>query len=353
MKHVSVSAPCRVDFAGGTADLWPLYLYLGGLELVHMAIDVRATATAHFEKKQRGGLELEVFSYDLKVENRYHSTKNSKAVLAELKDSVQSHSSQNPLRWVERVLHYYLDQSNFSGKLRIETQSQTPPGSGLGGSSVLGVALAQLCQKVLLNAKDKSTPWELQNTVRDLEAVEIEHPAGEQDYVPALFKGLLVFHLDTQKKYVEKLPKSVALQLGQRCALLYTGKPHHSGLNNWQIFTEFHNGNLKTKLALEKIKKLSGEMAAELRKKNLSPFGDLLNTEWALRQELAPAVNAKELEDAWKFGKAQGATARKACGAGGGGCLLLYFDSAKNKEKALAESLPNTNWQWLSAKPVF
>lgn len=347
MKKVSVSAPCRVDFSGGTVDLWPLYLYLGGLELVHMAINVMATATIRFEKKTKGPLHIEIYSHDLKVEHQFNSVE-------ELRSSVQSHISQNSLRWVERLVLYYLDKVTFRGHFRIETKSQTPPGSGLGGSSVLGVAIAQALEKVLLPTAKKSKPWDLQQLVRNLEAIEIEHPAGDQDYVPALFKGLLVFHLGVETRRVEKLSPRVATDLGRRCALLYTGKPHHSGINNWQIFTEFHNGNLKTKLALEKIRNLSSELAAELRAGKIQRFPQLLNNEWALRQELAPAVNAPELEEAWAYGKSLGASARKGCGAGGGGCLLLYFDSPKQRAAAMAQAFPaGKNWQWLSAEVKF
>jgi len=344
MKKISVKAPCRVDFAGGTVDLWPLYLYLGGLELVHMAISVKAEAKLSYElaRGRKKQFFLEVKSSDLNCSQDYHS-------LEELNASLSLNTKENPLRWINRLAYYFLYRAKFSGHVIIETRSDAPPGSGLGGSSVLGIAIAQAFEKALSPASKRLKAWDLQRTVRDLEAIEIEHPAGDQDYVPALFGGLLIFKLGPNSREVEKVPSSTARYLSDRSALIYTGKPHHSGLNNWQIFMDFHNGNAKIRAALNDIKTLSSEFAEALRKKNTSRFAELINQEWKLRQSLSPAVCAPVLDEAWNFARSLGASARKACGSGGGGCLLVYFDSPAAKTAALKKALPQSDWKWLDA----
>ncbi len=339
-------APCRVDFAGGTADLWPLYLYLGGLELVHMAIDVKAEVQFKWTPAKGKKLSFTISSLDLDRKTTYSS-------LDALCDSLRHNTLDNPLRWINRLVHFKASQmAKLGGELELQSRSDAPPGSGLGGSSVLGIAIARGLEKLWLPKSKQSAPWTLQQQVRDLEAIEIEHPAGDQDYVPALFGGLLVFHLGPNSRSIEKLPPATAKYLGERCALLYTGKPHHSGINNWQVYTDYHNGKLSTRDALKDIVALSKRFAGALRKKETKLYPELINQEWELRQELSHAVRAPVLDEAWTYAQTLGAIARKACGSGGGGSLLVYFKDPVQKNKALKTALPRSDWKWLDCKPA-
>ncbi len=344
MKKVSVSAPCRIDFSGGTLDLWPLYLYTGGLELINMAINVRATAEVSFEKNsKKKSFQFEIESADMNFKESYES-------MDALRESLQKSTRENPLRWVNRVVVDALALSKNYGHWTVRTKSEAPPGSGLGGSSVLGVALYQ----ALLKADSQKIPknlWEVQTHLRDLECTEIAHPAGEQDYVPALFGGLLIFHLDSRGKKIERLSKALASKLGKRMALLYTGKPHHSGINNWQIFRDYHEGNLDVRRRLHNIREISAQLAAKFRQGDIRPWPALIQAEWEERKKLSPAIAPTVIEDAWAFGKSLGASACKACGAGGGGCIFLIFDDEESAAKARKSPLPQSDWRWLDGSP--
>jgi D-glycero-alpha-D-manno-heptose-7-phosphate kinase len=325
MTVVVREAPCRIDLAGGTIDLWPLYLYLGNLELVQMALNLKAKAVVSFDAGPKNEILIESSDYERKI--RFNS-------LPELRASLKKSPKANPLRWLCRVAEFFLSRSGQTGYLTLKTSSQVPPGSGLGGSSTLGIAMGQALAEALGDSLAK-TPWVLQQTIRDLEAVEIEHPAGDQDYVPALFGGLLVFKLGPGSRAIERLPEETAAKISSRSALIYTGKPHHSGLNNWQIFRAAHEGKRVPLRGLQKIQKISADMAAALRRGDFENFEKLVNAEWTERQKLARAVNAPVLKEAWDFAKKYGARARKACGAGGGGCLYVYFSDPDKCRKFL------------------
>ena len=344
-RRISQSAPCRIDLAGGTVDLWPLYLYLHGLELVNMAIDVKATADIAWTPG-KSSHKISISSRDLKIQKTYES-------LDALRMSLEVRTALNPLRWVNRVVFDALSRNeNTFGEWHIETRSETPPGSGLGGSSVLGISLAMGLEKTLSPRKQLlSKKWDIQQHTRDLEAVEIEHPAGDQDYVPALFGGLLIFKLGTHSREIERLPPATGKKIGAQSALLYTGKPHHSGLNNWGVFKSFHEGDSKVRRALKNIRDISAQFANTLREGELSRCETLINDEWSERQRLSPAISAPALDRAWSHARKHGAIARKACGAGGGGCLLVWFPSAEAKKVALAKALPDDSWKWLSTDP--
>src|SRR5262249_12089877 len=115
MKKATVSTPCRVDLAGGTVDLWPIYLYMGGLELVNMGIDVVATTELTW-KPSKSGHRISVSSSDVNYENEYGS-------LDELSESLNVSTTFNPLRWVNRLAYYYLSSQKSEGDWHIRTSS--------------------------------------------------------------------------------------------------------------------------------------------------------------------------------------------------------------------------------------
>lgn len=325
MKVVERAA-CRVDFSGGTLDLWPLYLYQYPHQVVHMAVNIFATAEVEF-KRTNSGTSITVQSDDLSCQKKYSS-------LTELKNSLNKNTKENPLRWLNRIVQYYLEEAGMTKgfTLKIKTQSEALPGSGLGGSSVLGIALSKAILKAF-HPKKKIDLWKLQTVTRDLEAIEIEHPAGDQDYVPALFRGLLIFEQGPGYKSIKKIDKKIARNIASKSALIYTGKPHHSGINNWQIFKKFHDKDKLIHKNLEKIGKLSKELASLLLKGDERRFFQLVNEEWKTRQKLGKMVNAPELEKAWKLAQKNGAISRKGCGAGGGGCLWVGFPDQKTRDQ--------------------
>lgn len=347
MSTVVKKAECRIDLSGGTIDLWPLYLYTGGLELVNMGIKVYATAVVrtHTQSKKKPKPFLKIQSHDLNLSKDYSS-------IEQLEASLQLSIQANPLRWLGRLAHHALKNAKAAQCFEIETRSDAPPGSGLGGSSVLGVALfeALLESQNLLKKPTPAYLWSLQKTIRNLEAIEIEHPAGDQDYLPALFGGLNVVHLDADLRKIENLPNKIASQLSRHIAILYTGKPHHSGINNWAVFKGFHDRDSEVRKNIFEIAKISKQMAEALRTSDLRSVPTLLNLEWQARRQLSDSVDAPVLREAWEFAKSFGATARKGCGAGGGGCMMFYFDDLKKKSAMLAAKLPNNEWKWIVAQ---
>ncbi|HVJ65635.1 MAG TPA: hypothetical protein VM901_10300 [Bdellovibrionota bacterium] len=336
---IKQSANCRIDLAGGTLDLWPLYLYFGELKLVNMAIDTRAHCELQIAPAK--GLEIWIESKDMNTKSRFDS-------IDELAESLTKPTSINPLRWVNRLAWHFLKSTGVkSGKVSIKTWSDAPPGSGLGGSSVLGIAVAKAFQKAFPKNVGKDL-WAIQQTVRDLEAVEIEHPAGDQDYIPALFGGLLSVKLGPYHRSVKRISPSVETKLKSRIAILYTGKPHHSGINNWEIFKNFHEGDDELKKLLQKIFDISAELSAQLEAKNLDNVVDLVNREWELRRRLGTSVDAPVLGEAWTWAQQKlGAVGRKGCGAGGGGSIFFIFKNSAERNRAIKTTPPNSEWKWL------
>ena len=337
MAHLkSYTSFCRVDFVGGTTDLWPLYCHLGSARVINMAIPVTVNLKIEFEPSSK--FSLTVVSGDLNCRSHHNS-------LASVEKDLHKTTKQNPLRWLQRLAFATLKKLDLStGYWNLELNCDAPPGSGLGGSSVIAATVVKAIHD---RAEKNIEPIELHNFIINLEAAEIEKPAGEQDSVPALWGGLVSFKLSADAKVVTKYPTSVGRNLGARSALIHTGKPHHSGINNWDVFKKYHEGNKSVRSALAGIRDLAEEMHLDLEKKDLDGFIEKINLEWNLRKKLSATFDVPVLRQAWQFGKKYGAVARKACGAGGGGALLLVFPSQAIRDEALTKTLPDKNWLWI------
>ena len=337
---VCFKSPCRIDLAGGTQDLWPLYHFFDDAQIIHMAISINSYCQIEHNPISKK-FSLSVHSLDLGKKKSFSSIQALKKY---------AHNRQNPLSWLALVSHYFLSQTEtLSGHYILRTKSEIPPGSGLGGSSVMGVSLAKAWLKILSLKVPRALA--LQSILRNLESVQLGKPAGEQDYIPALFGGLLCFKLTYEGKTVRPLNSDVAQYLAEHCCLIYTGKPHHSGLNNWDIYQKFLSKHKQVCASLQDINTIANKMISLAEKGNFKNFARLLNAEWTARQKLSPTVNAKELQQAWKLARKHGATARKACGAGGGGCLLVCFNSPQKKHAFQEQHTPK-HWQLYPIHPA-
>jgi D-glycero-alpha-D-manno-heptose-7-phosphate kinase len=331
------SGHCRVDWVGGTTDLWPFYCHLGFARVINMAIPVNVHLEISYEPSSKFSLKVE--SSDLKTRSQHSS-------LSVLAIDLKKTTKQNPLRWVHRLCFYTFKKLDLlTGTWTISLKSDAPPGSGLGGSSVLGATLIKAIHD--LSGNLETDPWKVHALNFNLEAAEIEKPAGEQDALPALFGGLLSCSFSADTKKVSRYSDQIGVELANRSALIHTGKPHHSGINNWDVFKKYHEGNKKVRMALEGIRDLAEEMHGYLEVGDTEAFVKAVNKEWALRKKLSNTFDVPVLRQAWSFAQKSGAIARKACGAGGGGSLLLVFPSQKVRDLALEKPLPKKDWIWI------
>jgi D-glycero-alpha-D-manno-heptose-7-phosphate kinase len=216
------------------------------------------------------------------------------------------------LSWAWRVLF-------ASGRppASVAIQSPVPQGSGLGVSSCLGVGLlgAALGEEAGEGLASKI------NILRDLESMELQTPTGWQDYYPAALGGALALHWDGPVPRWERLEPHPGLL--EHLVVFYTGKPHHSGLTNWEAYKRFIEGDLLTRQALSDIREIAQDMAQAL-PSDPAAVADLLEREGRARVRLSPAVETDAMRAVRDRGQREGWYAgMKPCGAGGGGCCLL------------------------------
>jgi D-glycero-alpha-D-manno-heptose-7-phosphate kinase len=113
-------------------------------------------------------------------------------------------------------------------------------------------------------------------------------------------------------------------ELRRRLVLCYTGDPHNSGTNNWEIFQRHISGDPDVFDCFERIRDTAVEMRRALEAADWDGVGRALATEWEHRKRLAPGVSTPAIDDLIERAKQVGATAAKVCGAGGGGCMVAF-----------------------------
>ena len=212
-----------------------------------------------------------------------------------------------------------VDALEIRGFLEVELFSDVPLGSGLGGSSALTVALA--------GALEASSPRDLSGCdrvalARDAETRVLGKPAGVQDYYPALAGGLHRILLEPGATRAERTD----LDAGgweRHLTLFDTGAAHSSGLNNWEIFRARLEGDREVAAALEGVRRAAAAMAQAASVHDFPAMGAALREEWEARRRLAPVVSSPLIERAVEAALAAGAWGGKACGAGGGGCVVF------------------------------
>jgi len=292
MTQEAWRVPVRVDFAGGTLDLWPIYAMMGGCVTVNAAVDLWIEIGL-----TRSGQGHRITSRDLGLELSFDAWPTEPTAA---------------LSWVWRVL----DASGVP-PVGLTLHSPVPQGSGLGVSSCLGVGLLG----VALGLEAGEALAAKVPILRDLESMELQTPTGWQDYYPAALGGALALHWDGPAPRWERLDTHPWLL--SNLVVFYTGKPHHSGLTNWEAYRRFIEGEGQTRLALAEIRDIARDMALAL-SSDPAAVAELLEREGRARMRLSPAVETDAMRAVRDRGRREGWYAgMKPCGAGGGGCCLL------------------------------
>lgn len=323
MHKVTVRAPVRADLAGGTLDLWPLYLFHPGSRTVNVAISYFAES----EVCETSGGAIEIHLSDQQYRQSYES-------LQEMANDPKA-----------ALLHRAVEHFKLNG-IRITTRTDAPRGSGLGGSSALAITLVRALSEVAGQPVDGE---DLIFLVRDLETRLLGVPAGIQDYYPPVFGGLGSLHLNPGKPARHALQTSVH-DLGAHMLLHYTGVAHFSGTNNWELYKRQVEKKKKVDKGLQRIAEISVEMERALDAANFAAAGAALQKEWEARKALIDGISTPEIEAAVTAALGAGAWGGKVCGAGGGGCIVFLFPP--ESREAIVAALGNVPGRVLDAVPV-
>lgn len=327
MQKIVVKSPTRVDLAGGTLDLWPLYLFINGASTVNVAISIYTTV----ELTPHADATIVLESADLKLKKTYSNL-------------VEALSDTDPqMILLQTQLRYWMPTKGFT----LKTSSESPVGGGLGGSSSLTISLmkafSQFCGRPFKDSHQMS------RVAHNIEAEILNTPTGTQDYYPAISGGLniLRYGYDGVTQEVMSVQKT---PLAEKFMLVYTGKAHHSGLNNFEVMKDSVAKDANTLQALRDLKVIAIETEHAVKSRNWNDLGTLFKREFEARVRLAPEFSSPEIQKLAEVSLQNGAEAVKICGAGGGGCVLVWCPP--EKREGVANACQKAGFQVMDAKPV-
>ena len=292
-------APTRIDLAGGWTDLIPfarenegqvvnaaidLYVYVGLTPVLGRCVSLYA-------------VDFKRFFHPVAVSASLHGLNLTQAVLSRLRP--------------DRGCH-------------LVTWSDVPKGSGLGASGALGVALSSILS---IFTKKKL----MRHQIVDIAAIieqETGILCGKQDHYASLLGG--INFLQCKGESVEatslQLTQETLEELHNSLLLVYTGESHFSGDILRNVVAAYRSGNRETHDALKGLRRVATEMEQVFLTRNLSDVGQLLNENWDFQKQLHPSINTGRIDELFNIAKGNGCSGGKACGAGGGGCLVFHCE---------------------------
>lgn len=308
----TIASNLRVDISGGTLDLWPLYNFVGEAVTINTALSLRAEASVN---TQAGITGARVVVTNLNYDKKFSTIK-------ELLDCPDAE-----LDILRPVFKIYPTIEKLSG-LEIKTASQSPVGGGLGGSSTLLVALLRAFDAELKISRSEEDYVTL---ACGLESAILKTPAGTQDYYQAIQPGLskIEYHYEGRRRSFFKSPWLEKQK--DHFMLIYSGHPHHSGLNNWNIYQAAINKDPVTLKVLQGLKEVSDAVYEDLQTDAGSNMSSLLAEELRLRTQLASGYVNEPLSACIEILKSHDVKHFKICGAGGGGCLWALVNQEQRQ----------------------
>jgi D-glycero-alpha-D-manno-heptose-7-phosphate kinase len=299
MRVIRAKAPLRVSFAGGGTDVPPFPDREGGLVL---SATVNRYAYGALAPRNDANISIESVDFGLSV---------NFGVEEELIFDGRLDLAKAAIRKMGR------------GGYDLFLHSNAPPGSGLGSSSAVMVALIGLLKEF---HAQPLTDYEVAQLAFRLEREDLGIKGGLQDQYAATFGGFNFIEFERDRVIVNPLRISpdVIHELEHNMLLCYTGKTRASDRIIEDQTRRWEGGDEGALEGLRAGKELAVAMKNALLQRRLNDFGELLGTAWEEKKKMSPRIATDFIDEAYEAARKQGALGGKVTGAGGGGYMLFY-----------------------------
>ncbi|MBN8690232.1 MAG: GHMP kinase [Armatimonadetes bacterium] len=319
---IRAKAPLRISFGGGGTDVAPYCDERGGAVL-------SATINRHaYATLIPGGDKIEIKSLDYDASISYGI------------DDPFVYDGQLDL--AKGVVDHFRKIANFPEGLRIILHNDAPPGSGLGSSSALAVAMIGA---LAAYAKMPLDSYQVAQKAFDIERVEVGIIGGKQDQYASAFGGFnfIEFNKDITLVNQLRLPDDVISELEYRLVFAYVGgKRVYSDILKKQM-DNFKDKKMSAVDAMDNIKKLAFDMKRSLLLGNLVEFAAALHEGWENKKMMAEGISNPFIDEIYEAARSAGAMGGKITGAGGGGFMFFICDPFKRHDVQSALSAQGAN----------
>lgn len=363
---VHSAAPTRIDLAGGTLDVWPIPEILRSLEPANFfSLDLwnKGSRSSRSVRTINAGVEL-FTSCKLRAKPRAAINPNLPRSFAvylgnlhspesfDLADQKQvaAFSRKHPL--IAKVtLHFAARLAPEMESIAIETDSQVPKGSGLGGSSSLFVSLIAAFQSLLKDQKDETNNLTaLCELACKLEAGMLGGLAGIQDHLGAAYGGVSAYELGAENITHTAFDPPIGAWLEKHAVLGLSIDEHHSGNTNWLVLKAFLSGDSDARQAFSDLARNADKTFHALQTKDFQSFVASLSDDWKIRQSAFPFLTTDQIEHTLAAARTAGASGAKVCGAAAGGVMLITHDGSATQAESIKRAITSCGAQILPLK---
>jgi D-glycero-alpha-D-manno-heptose-7-phosphate kinase len=293
-------APLRISFSGGGTDVPPYPQERGGVVL---STTINKYAYTSLIPQEEPTISVQSLDYDIVA----HYNVDEKLTF------------NGELDLIKAVINRF----GCQGGVQMFLHSDAPPGSGLGSSSTMMVALVGLMAKYL---KKPVTLYDIAQLAYEIERKDLAIKGGMQDQYAATFGGFnfIEFNKDSVVVNPLRIDPHVLNELEYHLILCYTGKTRLSAnILNTQV-DAYVQKQEDVVNALDELKALTIDMKNALLQGKLNDFGELLHVAWDQKKKLAKQITNPHIDELYAAARGLGALGGKILGAGGGGYLLVY-----------------------------
>ncbi|MCG8401322.1 MAG: GHMP kinase [Firmicutes bacterium] len=302
---IRTRAPLRISFGGGGTDVPPYCDERGGAVL-SATINRYACATLVPDKDR---FEIRSLDYDA-------------SIIYGIDDSFVY---DGQLDLAKGVIDHFRKTNGFSNGVEIFLHNDAPPGSGLGSSSAITVALIGAIaeyQRLPLDC------YQIAELAYQIERIEVGIKGGKQDQYAATFGGFSFIEFQNGSTVVNalRLRPEIICELEYSLVFAYVGGQRLSSQIIEKQVKNYRGGMEKSILAMDNLRELAYDMKKALLLGRLWEFGELLNAAWENKKQMANGITNPKIDEIYYEARCAGALGGKVNGAGGGGFMLFFCD---------------------------
>jgi D-glycero-alpha-D-manno-heptose-7-phosphate kinase len=311
---VRARAPLRLGLAGGGSDVSP-FCDLHGGHVMNVTIDRYAYAT--LDDSPDGRLHLQAVDAGA-----------SEACAPEEVDA-----APGPLQLMKGVYRRMVAQ-HLDGRapaLRIRAHSDAPPGSGLGSSSTMVVALVTAFVEYFGLALGD---YDIAHLAWEIERQDLGLAGGKQDQYAAAFGGFNFIEFYANDRVIVnplRVKDWVRAELEASLVLYFTGVSRDSARIIEEQASNIERGLDASIDAMHRLKQEAVQMKEALLRGNLRRLGEVMQAGWLAKKDTAHLVNNAMIDQLESLAFAHRAHAAKVAGAGGGGFMLFLCDPSERQ----------------------
>ena len=303
---VRSKAPLRLGLAGGGTDVAP-YSELYGGSILNATISMYAYATI-------------IPCKDGKI--RFNSIDKNEYLTF---DSVERLEIDQHLELHKGIYNRIVkDYPQKPLSFELTTYVDAPPGSGLGTSSTLVVAILGAFAEWLNLPLGE---YDLAHLAYEIERVDLGMAGGKQDQYAATFGGVNFMEFSSEDKVIVnplRIRDKYLDELSHNLILYHTETSRLSSKIIEQQSRNVTDKNVKTIEAMHKLKEQSVMMKDALLRGELDKIGKILDFGWQFKKNMASGISNPMIDEIYDEAMKAGASGGKISGAGGGGFIYFY-----------------------------